>query len=94
MAGITTISTKGQVVIPAHIRAELNLTEGTQLVVSRMNDLVLLKKVSIPDPKEEFRRLTVIGTKHAKQLGLKGEADVTRTIHGARNRRAESRLGH
>ncbi|MBI4175792.1 MAG: AbrB/MazE/SpoVT family DNA-binding domain-containing protein, partial [Candidatus Aenigmarchaeota archaeon] len=40
MAEIATISTKGQVVIPSHIRQELGLKEGSQLVVSRMEDLI------------------------------------------------------
>lgn len=84
MSDITTISTKGQVVIPSHIRQELDLKEGSQLVVSRMRDLILLKKVRIPDPKEEFRRLTERGMLHAKKLGLKSEDDVVRVIHESR----------
>lgn len=87
MADITTISTKGQVVIPSHIREELDLREGSQLVVSRVKDLILLKKVRIPDPKEEFRRLTERGIKHAKRLGLKSEDDVVRIIHESRTSR-------
>ena len=87
MADITRISTKGQVVIPSHIRQELDLTEGSQLVVSRMKDFILLKKVKIPDPKEEFKRLTGMGITHAKKLGLKSEDDVVRIIHESRKSR-------
>lgn len=87
MADLTTISTKGQVVIPQHIREELDLEEGSQLVVSRMEDFVVLKKVNIPDPKKEFEELTRIGEKHAKKLGIKSEEDVIRLIHEARKKR-------
>lgn len=58
MPEITKMTSKGQVVIPAEIREELDLDEGTQLVVSRMGDLVLMKKISVADPKQEFEELT------------------------------------
>ena len=88
MAEITTISTKGQVVIPSHIRQELDLDEGSQLVVSRMEDFILLKKVNIPDPRAEFEKLTAFGIKHAKKLGIKSEEDILRIIHESRKRKA------
>ncbi|HIG97613.1 MAG TPA: AbrB/MazE/SpoVT family DNA-binding domain-containing protein, partial [Candidatus Aenigmarchaeota archaeon] len=47
MPEVTKMTSKGQVVIPAGIRDELELGEGTQMVVSRMGDLVLMKKISI-----------------------------------------------
>ncbi|QQG38763.1 MAG: AbrB/MazE/SpoVT family DNA-binding domain-containing protein [Candidatus Woesearchaeota archaeon] len=87
MADLTTISTKGQVVIPQHIREELSLEEGSQLVVSRMEDFVVLKKVSILDPKKEFEELTKIGERHAKKIGIKSEEDVVRIVHEARKKR-------
>ena len=86
MVDVTTISTKGQVVIPQHIREELDLNVGSQLVISRMDDFILLKKVKIPDPKEELRKLVKIGKVHAKKLGLKSEEDVVRIIHESRKR--------
>jgi len=88
MAELTIVSTKGQVVIPSHIREELELEEGSQLVVSRMQDFILLKKINIPDPKKEFERLVKLGQAHAKKLGIKSEEDVVRTIHEGRKRKA------
>ncbi len=87
MVDVTTISTKGQVVIPQHIREELDLEVGSQLVISRMDNLILLKKVKIPDPIEELRKLTKIGKEHAKKLGLKSEEDIVRIVHDSRKRR-------
>lgn len=87
MVDLTTISTKGQVVIPQHIREELDLDVGSQLVISRMKDFVVLKKVNIPDPKREFEELTKIGEKHAKKLGIKSEEDLVKKIHEARKKR-------
>ncbi|MDI6720959.1 MAG: AbrB/MazE/SpoVT family DNA-binding domain-containing protein, partial [Candidatus Aenigmarchaeota archaeon] len=65
MPEVTKMTTKGQVVIPAEIREELDLIEGTQLVVSRMGDLVLMKKIPISDPKKEFAELTKKGSNFA-----------------------------
>lgn len=87
MIDITTISSKGQVVIPSHIREELGLEEGSQVVVSTLENLVILKKIKISDPKEEFAKLTALGQKHAQKLGLKSEDDVVRIIHHARKAR-------
>ncbi len=86
MVNVSTVSTKGQVVIPSHIREELGLEEGSQVVISKMKDFVLLKKVNLPDPKAEFERLTKKGQEQAKKFGIKSEDDVVRMIHEARKK--------
>ncbi len=88
MPEITTISTKGQVVIPSHIRQELGLEEGSQLVVSRMEDLVLVKKVNVVDRKKEIELLKDFGIKNKKKMGIKSEEDVVRIMHESRKRKA------
>ena len=84
MTEITKISTKGQVVIPSDIRKELGLDIGSPVLVTKMQDFVLLKKIDIPDVMKEFERLTKWGSKHAKKMGIKSEGDVVRMIHEAR----------
>lgn len=84
MATLTKMTSKGQVVIPSGMRKELNLEEGNQLVVSRIGNLLLMKKVSIPDPKKEFEELTKFGSEFAKQKGIKSEEDVAAMIHKGR----------
>jgi len=83
MAEIAKVSSKGQIVIPFDIRKELDLKTGATLVVSKMDDIVLLKKVKIPDPKEEFKKLTKWGQKWAKKKGIK-EEDIVKIIHKGR----------
>ncbi|MGQ0533273.1 MAG: AbrB/MazE/SpoVT family DNA-binding domain-containing protein [Caulobacteraceae bacterium] len=46
----TTVSTKGQVILPKAIRDELKWSEGTQLVVERADEGVLLKEASVFAP--------------------------------------------
>ena len=84
MPELTKVTSKGQVVIPSEIRKELGLKEGSQMVVSRAGDLVLMRKISIPDPKKEFEDLTKFGRDFAKKKGIKSEADVVSRIHKGR----------
>ena len=42
----THVSTKGQVVIPAELRQELGLENGTQLSVERQGDAILLRPIT------------------------------------------------
>jgi antitoxin PrlF len=89
MPEITKMTSKGQVVIPVEIREELSLDEGTQLVVSRMGDLVLMKKISIADPKKEFEELTKKGSSFAKKKGIKDEHEVVKRIMRGRGVRSD-----
>lgn len=84
MPEVTKMTSKGQVVIPVEIRDELELSEGTQMVVSRMGDLVLMKKISITDPKKEFKELTKLGSAFAKKKGIRNEDDVVKRIQKGR----------
>ncbi len=84
MPELTKVSSKGQVVIPSGIRKELGIKEGTQLVVGRIDGFILFKKVAIPNPQEEFKKLTRWGTKFAKKKGIKSEEDIMRIIHASR----------
>ncbi len=84
MTEVTKISSKGQVVIPQVIREELGLEVGTTVIVNKVKDYVILKKINIPDLKKEFEELVNYGKQHAKKLGIKSEEDVVRMIHEAR----------
>lgn len=84
MPELTKMTTKGQVVIPSEIRKELGLEEGSQMVVSKLGELVLLKKIEIPDPQKELDRLTKWGSRMARRKGIRTEADVVRMIHKGR----------
>ena len=74
----TTLSSKGQVVIPEEIRARLGLKAGAQFVVVGDRDTVILKVLEPPSLKE-FQGLMAQARKAAKQAGLK-RADVANAI--------------
>ena len=52
----TRLSTKGQVVIPADIREELNMNESDELIVTRVNDRIIMRKLHIGDILEEAQQ--------------------------------------
>ena len=87
MLELTKVTSKGQVVIPSKIRKELDLIEGSAVVVSQLGDLILMKKVSVPDPKKEFVALTKWGESFAKKTGIKSEQDVLARIQKGRGLR-------
>jgi AbrB family looped-hinge helix DNA binding protein len=80
MAGTatTTLSSKGQVVIPEEIRERLGLTTGAQFVVVGDRDVVILKKLE-PPVLSEFAALTATARRAAKQAGLR-RADVAKAV--------------
>ncbi len=48
---ITSLSTRGQIVIPQKIREELGLLEGEKFLVRGKKDTIILKKLEAPSLK-------------------------------------------
>ena len=44
---ITKISSKGQIVIPIRMREDLGITEGSQVAIEQMKDVVIIKKIDM-----------------------------------------------
>jgi len=53
---VTTISEKGQVVIPQSIRKELGIKPKTKFLVFGRGDIVIMKRLELPDVKKEWGR--------------------------------------
>ena len=79
---VTSLSSKGQVVIPRDIRKELGISTGDKLIVLTDGDNLLLKR--IPTPKTEtFKKLIKASRKIIKENGLK-LSDVNKAIKQVR----------
>jgi AbrB family looped-hinge helix DNA binding protein len=87
-AATTTLSSKGQVVIPEEIRERLGLKAGAQFVVLGDKDVVIFK-VLHPPAKREFTALVQQARQAAKQSGMR-RSDVTQAVAAARRRRSSS----
>ena len=80
------MSSKGQIVIPQDIRAEICASEGTMFAVVIGRDSIVLKKVATPSKEElicELGKIAKEGAKRAEKLGIK-EIDVPDLVHEAR----------
>lgn len=54
---VTTMSEKGQVVIPQSIRKELGIKPKTKFLVYGRGDTVIMKKLDLPDLKKEWEEI-------------------------------------
>lgn len=76
---VTSMSSKGQVVIPIDIRVELNLVEGEVLGISSQDGLIVLKKIENEMSRDEIGTLKEIkeawqeiGNGKSKKLSSEG----------------------
>lgn len=84
-AATTTLSTKGQVVIPEEIRVQLGLEPGAQFVVIADRDVVIFKLLE-PPSRKDFAALVSRARKVARQTGMT-PADVTAAVQKVRRAR-------
>ena len=75
---ITSMSSRGQIVIPLDVREHLGLKEGEKFVVVGEDDTILLKKITMPSFKN-FDKLIQKTQQFVKERGITKE-DVDKTI--------------
>jgi len=78
---VTTMSEKGQVVIPQSIRKELGIKPKTKFLVYGRGDTVIMKKLELPDLKKEWEEIFKLMEK--KDLKLSDE-EIQKEIDHAR----------
>jgi AbrB family looped-hinge helix DNA binding protein len=81
----TTLSSKGQVVIPEEIRERLGLKPGTQFVVVADRDAVVFKVLNAPKI-AEFQAVLAKARETAKRTGMR-RSDITKAIAEVRRKR-------
>lgn len=78
---ITTMSEKGQIVIPQDIRERFGIKPKTKLVMYAVEGVIVMKKLEIPDIKKEWSSIF----KNMDKKGLKlDEDDVVSEIKAHR----------
>jgi AbrB family looped-hinge helix DNA binding protein len=80
----TTMSSKGQVVIPEAVRNEMGLEAGAQFIVISEGDAVMLKRLSKPAT-DEFKALHERLRRKVRAAGLTRK-DIAKTIAKVRKR--------
>ena len=74
---VTTISEKGQIVIPQSIRKELGIKPKTKFLVFGKGDTVIMKKLELPDMKKEWNEIFKLMDK--KNLKL-SESEIQKEV--------------
>jgi AbrB family looped-hinge helix DNA binding protein len=80
---ITTISEKGQVVIPQSIRKELGIKPKNKFLIYGKGDTIIMKKIDLPDLKKEWDAIFELMDK--KELTLT-EQDIQKEVVAARKK--------
>lgn len=80
---ITSVSSKGQVVIPGSIRTSLGIKCGTKMAVITDGENVLMKPLATPKL-EAFERLVAESRACARRSGLK-PSDVSKALRKVRD---------
>jgi len=81
---ITSISSRGQVVIPQNLREKLGIHEGEKFIVIGEDNTIVLKKVEMPSFKG-FEKLLKKTREFVKKKNLK-ETDIEESIKEARKK--------
>ena len=81
---VTSVSSKGQVVLPKTVREALSLYVGSKLIVFTDGENILLKPITTPSL-DEFESLMEKSQKWAKEVGMT-ENDIDDAISAVRKR--------
>lgn len=82
---VTTMTSRGQIVIPQAIREGLSLDSGAKFVVVGEGDTVILKRLQMPSS-DSLKALLVQSRQLAKRKGLK-KSSVGKVIAAVRGKR-------
>lgn len=79
---LTSLSSKGQIVLPVELRKKLSLAEGAKFFIMSEGMNIMLKPIKEPD-ETEFFELLEKERKWAEQVGLT-EADIAEAVKTVR----------
>ncbi len=82
---ITTMTTKGQIVIPQGVREALGIATGAKFAVVGEGDTIILKRLEMPSS-SVLKALLAKTRTAARKAGLK-KSDVTKTLKVVRKTR-------
>ena len=84
---VTVVSGKGQVVIPQTIRKKLGWDPKTKLLVYDYQDVVILKKLEVPDIAKELEAIYKRIDKRIAKYGELSNEEINEIIHAHRRKK-------
>jgi AbrB family looped-hinge helix DNA binding protein len=83
---VTTISAKGQVVIPQSLRKALGIKPRTKFLVFGRGDTVIMKRLELPDVKKEWEEIFKVMDEKKLKLSEKEVQDEIAAFRSGRRR--------
>lgn len=83
--GVTVVSARGQVVIPNEVRKKLRLKPKDVLVVYGEDDTIIMKKVEMPELKDEFEKIKQIAKERDRRRGRLSQRDIDDEVAAVRH---------
>lgn len=87
---ITTMSEKGQVVIPQELRKHLGIKPKTKFIVYAVGDNIIMRKLDMPDIKKEWK--SIFQTIDRKHLRLE-EKEIAKEVKSNRKEKRRKSTG-
>ena len=87
---LTVVSGKGQVVIPQAIRKKLGLEPKTKLLVYDCENMVILKKLEVPDIEKTLEAMRKRIDKRIAKYGELTNEEINEIIHEHRRKKRAS----
>ena len=85
---VTTVSEKGQVVIPQALRKEMGIKPKTKFLVFGRGDTVIMKRLELPDVKQEWEEIfRMMDRKGMKLTEREVQAETEASRRERRNRK-------
>ena len=84
---VLTVSSKGQVVLPAAFRKQMSITTGTKLATYMVDDMIVMKPIELPSV-DEFKAQLEEAREWAESVGYQ-ESDVNDIIKSVRKKNRE-----
>jgi AbrB family looped-hinge helix DNA binding protein len=89
---VAVVGTKGQIVIPRQIRADLNIRPKTKLAVYRRGDKLVVTKLAIPSLGEELKALFKEIDNQFKERRRPTQKEILEEIRAYRKERRSTRV--
>ena len=83
---ITTMSKKGQIVIPQKIRKNLKIKPRTKFAVYAKNDMIIMKAFEVPNLEKEWSKIFRIADKKNLKISEKEVNDEIKSYRAEKRR--------
>jgi AbrB family looped-hinge helix DNA binding protein len=90
---VTTVSDKGQIVIPNYLRNKLGLRPRSKLLVYGIEDTIILRKLTLPDLNREMQELWKEIDRKIAKYGEMSEEEIQSIIGKYRSQKRKKNKG-